>query len=137
MTHGAVMAMTGRSLQSLFYKKVKCFKMGMIYKRNKTSWIKYYRNCKPYRESTRSKIEFAARRLLKNCDGEIADGKLRDIHFDKATYDDLKAELLTDYELHRRKSIIRIKLSLSYLDKEFKGMKVVNIDSAKIKNYID
>jgi integrase len=31
--------------------------MGMIYQRGKVYWIKYYRNGKPYRESTRSKKE--------------------------------------------------------------------------------
>jgi len=31
--------------------------MGSIYKRGKTFWIQYYRNGKPYRESTKSKKE--------------------------------------------------------------------------------
>ena len=63
--------------------------MGMIYKRKdkkgkecKTYWIKYYRNGKPYRESTRSDKETDAKRLLKKREGEIANGKLPGIYFD-------------------------------------------------------
>jgi len=111
--------------------------MGAIYKRNKTYWIKYYRNGKPYYESTGSDKEADAKRLLKKREGEISEGKLPGIYFDKVTYDELKVELLTDYELNERKSFTRVKISLKHLDEEFKGMKIVNIDSSKIKKYID
>jgi hypothetical protein len=36
--------------------------MGMIYKRGKTYWIKYYLNGKPYYESSKSRKETKARR---------------------------------------------------------------------------
>ena len=39
--------------------------MGMIYKRGRIYWIKYYRHGKPYRESARSTKEAEAKRLLK------------------------------------------------------------------------
>ena len=55
--------------------------MGSIYKRGKTYWIKYYRNGKPYRESTKSKKEADAKRLLKKREGEISQGKLPGIYF--------------------------------------------------------
>ena len=57
--------------------------MGTIYRpkyRNKKSgevkqsavyWIKYYRNGKPYRESTGSKKEADAKRLLKKREGDV------------------------------------------------------------------
>ena len=41
--------------------------MGSIYKRGEVYWVKYYRNGKPYRESTKSKKEADAKRLLKTC----------------------------------------------------------------------
>jgi hypothetical protein len=43
--------------------------MGMVYKRNKTYWIKYYRNGNPYYETTRSDKENYAKRLLKKREG--------------------------------------------------------------------
>jgi integrase len=111
--------------------------MGMIYKRNKTYWIKYYRNGKPYYETTKSDKENDAKRLLKKREGEISEGKLPGIYFDKVTYDDLRAELITDYELNGRKSLNRVNISLMHLDKEFENMRVVNIDTQRIKKYID
>ncbi len=50
--------------------------MGSIYKRGQTYWIKYYRNGKPYYESTHSQKEPDAKRLLKSREGEISQGKL-------------------------------------------------------------
>ncbi len=111
--------------------------MGSIYRRNKTLWIKYYRNGKPYYESTGSDKENDAKRLLKKREGEISDGKLPGIYFDKVVYDELRTELLNDYELNGRKSLERVKFSLLHLDKDFKGLKVVNIDTSRIKKYID
>jgi integrase len=113
------------------------FEMGTIYKRNKTYWIKYYRNGKPYYETSKSDKETDAKRLLKKREGEISEGKLPGIYFDKVVYGELKAELLTDYELNGRKSLNRVKISLQHLDKDFKGVKVVNIDTSRIKKYID
>ena len=50
--------------------------MGMIYKRGKTYWIKYYQNGKPLYESSKSKKESEARNLLKKREGEISVGRL-------------------------------------------------------------
>ena len=50
--------------------------MGSIYKRGKVYWIQYYRNGKPYRETTKSKKEADAKRLLRKREGEISEGKL-------------------------------------------------------------
>ncbi len=49
--------------------------MGSIYKRGEVYWIKYYRAGKPLRESTRSRKEADAKRLLKRREGEISEGK--------------------------------------------------------------
>ncbi len=111
--------------------------MGTIYKRGKILWIKYHRAGKPYYESTKSSKEANARRLLKRREGEIADGKLPGIYFDKILYDELAADLLNDYELNGRKSLNRLKISLEHLEKSFTGYRVVNISTARIKAYID
>ena len=134
--------MTGRHLQVLFFVKgdtdrATKYGTGSVYLRGKVFWIQYYRNGKPYRESTGSKKEVDARRLLKRREGEISEGKLPGVYFDKVIYDELKAELLTDYELKGRKSLNRLLISLTHLDSEFEKVKVVNIDSARIKKYID
>ena len=38
--------------------------MGMIYKRGETYWVKYYRNGKPYHESSKSHKETDAKKAL-------------------------------------------------------------------------
>lgn len=68
--------------------------MGSIYKRGNTYWIKYYRQGKPYRESTKSEKEADAQRLLKKREGEIADGKFPGVHFDRIRFDELAADFL-------------------------------------------
>jgi hypothetical protein len=88
--------------------------MGSIYKRKykdkngqiregKIYWIKYYRNGKPYRESSESKKESDAKRLLKKREGEISQGKLPGIHFEKVRFDELAEGFLADYRINQKK----------------------------------
>jgi hypothetical protein len=95
--------------------------MGSIYKRGKTYWIQYYRNGKPYRESTNSKKEADAKRLLKRREGEISDGKLPGIYFDKVRFDELAEGFLRDYRINNRKSLVRAELSTGHLKRYFEG----------------
>ena len=79
--------------------------MGMVYKRGQIYWIKYYRNGKPYRESTKSKKEADAKRLLKKREGEISEGKLPGIYFDKVRFDELAEDLLNDYRINGKSTL--------------------------------
>jgi len=111
--------------------------MGMIYQRGKVYWIKYYRNGKPYRESTRSKKEADAKRLLKKREGEISQGKLPGIYFDRVTFDELAEDLLSDYRINQNKSLKRAEISIGHLREAFEGMKVPNITTKRIMDYIE
>jgi hypothetical protein len=53
------------------------------YQRGNIWWIKYYRNGKPYYESSKSDKISKAQRLLKKREGEIVKGELPRIYFDK------------------------------------------------------
>ena len=48
--------------------------MGMIYKRGKGFWIKYYSGGKPIRESTGTSKQKEAERFLKDREGRVAIG---------------------------------------------------------------
>lgn len=109
--------------------------MGMIYRRGNIYWIKYYRNGKPYRESTRSTKEAEAKRLLKKREGEISQGKLPGIYFDRVTFDELAEAFLADYRLNG-KDLERAKLSVKHLRKAFGDMKATAIDTPMIQAYI-
>jgi len=123
--------------------------MGSIYKRKwkdpktggcvegETYWIKYYRNGKPYRESTHSSKITKADKLLKKREGEIAEGKLPGIYFDKVTFDELAEDFLTDYRINGRDTINKAERSVKYLKEAFGGMRATDITTAKVKAYID
>lgn len=111
--------------------------MGMIYKRGRTFWIKYYRNGKPYRESTRSKKEADAKRLLKRREGEISQGKLPGVYFDKVRFDELAEGFLQDYRINQRKSLVRAELSVGHLKQAFEGFRVPDITTPRIGAYIE
>jgi len=110
--------------------------MGSIYQRGKTYWIQYYRNGKPYRESTGGHKEVDAKRLLKLREGEISQGKLPGVYFDRIRFDELAKDFLIDYEINAKKSLNRAKLSINHLAGEFKDVKVSKIDSPAINRYI-
>ncbi len=111
--------------------------MGSIYKRGNIYWIKYYRSGKPYRESSESKKEADAKRLLKKREGEIASGKLPGIYFDKVRFDELAQEFLSDYRINQKKSLKRAERSINHLKKTFEGMRVVDITTPLINKYME
>jgi integrase len=110
--------------------------MGMIYKRGRTWWIKYYRNGKPYRESARSEKESEAKRLLKLREGQIAEGRFPGLKIEKVRFDELAEDFLNDYKLNGRKSLDRAELSMTHLRGYFSGMRAVDIATDRIQGYI-
>jgi integrase len=111
--------------------------MGMIYKRGKTWWVKYYRNGKPYRESSKSRKEADAKRLLKKREGEISQGKLPGIYFDKVRFDELAENFLRDYRINGKKSLRRAKENVNHLTETFEGVRVPDITTPRIQGYIE
>jgi integrase len=110
--------------------------MGSTYKRGNIYWIKYYRNGKPYRESSESKKESDAKRLLKKREGEISQGKLPGIYFEKVRFDELAEDFLTDYRINKKKSLKRAENSVEHLKKVFEGIRVVDITTPRINAYV-
>jgi integrase len=111
--------------------------MGMIYKRGKVYWIKYYRNGKPYYESSTSHKESKARRLLKKREGEISAGKLPGIYFDRVKFDELAEDFLTDYRINQKKSLVKAERSAKHLKERFEGLRVTQITTPRINAYIE
>jgi len=111
--------------------------MGCVYRRNKKYWVKYYRNGKQFAESSKSDKRAVAERLLKMREGEIAQGKLPGIYFDRVQYDELEADFLADYKLNEKKSLERAERSLKHLRIGFKGQRVPQISTDQIMIYIE
>jgi integrase len=113
--------------------------MGTIYRRKskKVIWIKYYRNGKPYYESSHSRKEGVAKKLLQKREGEIAKGELPGIRFDKVRFDELADDFLTDYRINGKRTLDKATCSVKYLREAFGGMRVTGITTAGIREYID
>jgi integrase len=111
--------------------------MGSIYKRGHIYWIKYYRDGKLYRETTKSEKELDAKRLLRLREGEIAQGKIPGIYFDKIRFDDLAEEFLAEYRINQRKSMQRAEISVAHLKDAFSGIRAIEITTPRIQSYIE
>ncbi|MGA2464674.1 MAG: tyrosine-type recombinase/integrase [Thermodesulfobacteriota bacterium] len=121
---------------SIYRRKWKDKKTGEI-KERPIWWIKYYRHGKPYRESSKGDKITVAERLLKKREGEIAEGKLPGVYFDKVKFDELAEDFLTDYRINGRDSLDKAERSVRYLKEFFGGMKATEITTDKVKTYID
>ncbi len=111
--------------------------MGTIYRRKNVYWVKYYRNGKSYYESSHSYKKEVAKRLLQRREGEIAKGELPGIRFDKVRFDELAEDFLTEYRINRKKTLVKAVCSVKLLKKVFGGMRITEITTAKIKEYVD
>jgi len=110
--------------------------MGSIYKRGEVFWIKYYRYGKPHRESAKSDKESEAKRLLKRREGEIAEGKIPTIYFDRIRFEQLAEDFLTDYRINDKKSLVRAERSVNHLKQAFERCRITDITTPRIKAYI-
>jgi len=111
--------------------------MGRIYKRGDIFWIKYYRHGRPYRESSKSEKITKAQKLLKKREGEISEGKLPGIYFDKVTFNELTEDFLTDYRINGKDTLSKAERSVKYLKKYFGDLKATEVTTDRVKSYIE
>ncbi len=111
--------------------------MGCLYRRGNTYWIKYYRHGQQFAQSTHSDKLEVAKRMLKKKEGEIADGKMPGICFDRINFADLLKDYVTDYKINGKKTLKKAERCEKFLLKEFKGMMAPEITTDVIKKYIE
>lgn len=121
--------------------------MGCVYKRKyktvdgqiktcETYSIKYYRDGKPYYESTAFTKESDAKKVLKLREGQIAEGRFHGLRVERVLFDELANDLIIDYKINSRKTPERAELSVRHLAREFKGQAAAQITTDKVQNYI-
>ncbi len=113
--------------------------MGTIYKQRKSRflWIKFYRDGRPIRESTRTEKESEARRILRQREGDVAAGRPVLPRADRVRFEELADDLLNDYRVNRKRSLDRAERSAEHLRSYFGGWRAVNITTPAIRAYID
>jgi integrase len=110
--------------------------MGTIYQRGRIWWIKYYRNGKSFRESSKSHSASDAKRLLRRREGEIATGEF--LAAERVCFEELAEDFLNDYRANNRKSLIWAKRRLEqHLTPFFGGLRAVDIMTDQVRAYTD
>ncbi len=99
-------------------------------------WIKYYRNGRPFRESTATLDKGEARRKLKRREGEVADGRFRGIRVERTKFEQLADDLRTDYTVNKKKTLRRVNELVAHLEIAFRGCRAVEITSDRIQAYM-
>jgi len=74
---------------------------------------------------------------LEQREGEIAQGKVPGVYFDKVTFDELAEDFLADYRINGRKSLERAECSTKRLGDYFGNIRASSIDTPLIKKYIE
>ena len=83
--------------------------MGTVYSRKRSPylWIKYYQHGRPVRESTGTKNEIVARRMLRAREGDVERGIPIDPKVGRVTFDEAAEDMLNDYKANRKRTLRR------------------------------
>ena len=110
--------------------------MGSLFKRGDTWWIQYYQHGKRHRESSQTTSKMVAKAFLAMREGEIVEGKVPSLLYEKTKFKDLTRLILDDYTLNKRKSLDRVQYSIKHLDTFFCGYSATEITSDVVNQYI-
>lgn len=102
-----------------------------------TWWIKYSKNGRVYRESTSTKVYAEAERFLKRRLGEVATGKFAGLAVERISVNELFDDLMEDYRLNKRASIVETTSRLkNHLRPFFGEMRAGDVSTAHVKRYM-
>jgi len=122
--------------------------MGMLYRRKVKDpitglrvesgpwWMKFYRNGRPYYESSETTDKGEARRRLKEREGQIASGVYFGPQIQRTRFGDLEALVQQDYRLNERKTKPRLMQYITHLEPYFRGFRASEITTFHIKDYV-
>lgn len=111
-------------------------RIGSIYLRGGTYWIKYYRRGQPFRESSHSDSYEEAERLLKKRQGEVVTGKFAGLGPERIRMKQLLDEVVEDYRMNERSSIGHVERRLKlHLIPALGEIRAVEFGTSNIKKY--
>ncbi len=105
-------------------------------RRSPTWWIAYSVRGKLIRESSKSRKEPDARKLLKKRHGEIALGKAVGPDVEKTNFEDMAAMIINDYKANGRRSLARLEDAITHLREFFCDYRAVEITGDKVTAYV-
>lgn len=110
-----------------------------IYKQkgSKNYWIKYYRDGRPFRESSGSEKESDARRMLALREGDIARGLPVTPRMGRVRFEEVMEDQKNDYRINHRKSLKDLERRCDkHLIPFFGGKKASSITTADVREFI-
>jgi integrase len=110
---------------------------GSVYKRGEVWWIKWYRDGRPFRESSSSARKTDAQGLLARRLGDVSRGAPVSPKDDRMTFTAAAKAVTADYVLKRNRSIDGLERRLrKHLEPFFGPRRMVDISSTVIKEFI-
>jgi len=110
--------------------------MGMLYKRGKVYWIKYYAGGKPIRESTCTSKQKQAERFLKDREGRVAIGAPALPRLERVRFAEIAEALIEHYEVTGARQLRDVQVKLKLVRACFDHQRLVAIDQASLTTYI-
>jgi integrase len=110
---------------------------GSVFKRGRIYWIKYYKDGRPYRESSESEIQDDAERLLKRRQGDIITGKFAGLGPERILFRQLTEGVIEDYEINGRSSTDDVRQRLrDHLLPALGHIRAADFGTNQLKRYI-
>jgi integrase len=113
--------------------------MGAVYSRKRSPylWIKYYQHGRPVRESTGTKNEVVARRMLRAREGDVERGIPIDPKVGLITFHEAAADMLNDYKANRKRTYVDAKRRIDkHLAPFFGNKRLSSITASDIRAFI-
>jgi integrase len=108
-----------------------------LYRRGPTWWISFTYNGRQVRQSTETTNRKTAEKILNKVMTQVAEGKwFQEESMKEASFLDLAGALIDDYTMNARKSVQRIEISVTHLNKHFKGHVAKDITTESVRAYI-
>src|SRR5713226_8409620 len=109
----------------------------MLYRRGRIWWVKYYRNGKCFRESTKSQCRSDSKRLLRKREAEISTGVFGGLEPERVRFEELAEDLLNEYQANHRKSLIWLMRRINlHLMPFFGGFRAVDVTTERVRAYV-
>ncbi len=109
----------------------------MLYRRGRIWWIKYYRDGKPFRESSKSDKSADAKRLLRTREGVSETNYSSNARTEGVSFGQLAEDLLNEYRINNRKSLTWLKRRIElHLAPFFSDLPTTQITTERARAYI-
>ena len=109
---------------------------GMIDRRGRVWWIKFYDNGRPRYESSGSSKESDAKRLLSLRLGQVVQGNCPAPEALRATFGDLARDIESEYRANGRRTLRHLLDRITHLRRFFGSMRAANITTSDVQQFI-